>query len=344
MTVSARLGAWVARWWDGEAGAAGRAADTLLAPAEWLFRGIVRARNAGYELGLLEVHRGTIPVISVGNLLVGGTGKTPFAAWLAGHLRSEGHAPAVVLRGYGSDEVLLHRELNPEVTVVAGPQRVRMVAEAAAQGCDVAVLDDAFQHRRLARDLDIVLVPAERWTGAPRMLPRGRFREPRRSMRRADLVVVTWKTEDVDPAPVRAALADCGHITVGCRIAPAGLAALHPYGASAEPLDSVRSESVLAVAALADPEPFRRNLVAAGARVELRRYPDHHPFTRSEANALAAAASGRSLVMTNKDAVKLRPLLPPEVDARVLRQEVSIAWGADVLAGAVQAAVAGPPQ
>ena len=344
MTMSARLGDWVGRWWDGEAGAAGRVADTLLAPAEWLFRGVVRARNAGYDLGLLEVRRGTIPVISVGNLLVGGTGKTPFAAWLAGQLRSQGHAPAVVLRGYGSDEVLLHRELNPEITVVAGPQRARMVGKAAAQGCDVAVLDDAFQHRRIARDLDIVLVPAERWIVAPRLLPRGRFRESRGAMRRADLVVVTWKTEDVDPAPVRIALADRGHVTVGCRIAPAGLAPLHPSGAAAEPLESIRSESVLAVAALANPEPFRRNLVAAGARVELRRYPDHHPFTRSEADALAAAAAGRPLLMTHKDAVKLRPLLPPHVDAQVLRQEVSIAWGAEVLAGAVKAAVAGRPE
>src|SRR5690606_37512688 len=184
---------WVPRWWRGEAGWVGRGASAALWPAEQLFRGIVAARNRAFDSGLLRSERAPIPVISVGNLGVGGAGKTPFAAWVAGRLHEYGRRPAIVLRGYGADEILVHRELNPDVPVHAARARIEGVREAAARGSDVVILDDGFQHRAIQRDLDVVLLTADGWTGEVRLLPRGPWREDLGALRRADLVVVTRK-------------------------------------------------------------------------------------------------------------------------------------------------------
>lgn len=338
MMAPGRLHRWVGRWWNGEAGLAGRVADVVLAPAEWLFQGGVRVRNAAYDRGVLARVQASIPVISVGNLSVGGAGKTPFAAWLVGCLKAKGRAPAVVLRGYGSDEVLLHRELNPSVPVLADPCRAAAVERSAALGCDVAVLDDAFQHRQVNRDLDIVLVAAERPPLPLRLLPRGPFRETLRSLSRADLVVLTWKSSEGPPQRVLGGLDErCPRPVVGCHIAPTRLVPLHGTDSPPRPLESLLGERTLVVAALADPRPFRNNLAAAGARVEICSYPDHHDFTHAEAEELSRRAAGRTLVMTRKDAVKLRSLLLPELNAWILEQEVSIVWGADLLERTVDA-------
>src|SRR5690606_26022348 len=115
---------WVPRWWRGEAGAAGRGLELLLWPAEILFRAGVGVRNRGYDTGLLRTVAAPIPVVSVGNIGVGGAGKTPFSAWLAGRLLEWGHRPAMVLRGYGADEILVHREINPSIAVFASPRRI----------------------------------------------------------------------------------------------------------------------------------------------------------------------------------------------------------------------------
>ncbi|HEX2189501.1 MAG TPA: tetraacyldisaccharide 4'-kinase, partial [Longimicrobiaceae bacterium] len=191
-----RARAWVARWWAGEAGVAGSALDAALAPAELLFRGGVAARNLAYDRGWLRAERAPVPVVSVGNLGVGGAGKTPVAAWIAARLLARGLRPAVALRGYGDDEVQVHRELNPEVPVFAAARRVDAAREAAAAGRDVVVLDDGFQHRALARDLDVVLVSAEGWTPGRRLLPRGPWREGAAGLRRAGVLVATRKSAD----------------------------------------------------------------------------------------------------------------------------------------------------
>src|SRR4028118_2168103 len=141
------LHGFVARWWAGEAGAAGKVLDAALLPAEWGFRGIVALRNRAFDRGILPAERVPIPVISVGNVGVGGAGKTPFAAWLAARLMGWGRRPAIALRGYGEDEVLLHRELDAEVPVFAAAKRAEAARDAIGAGYDAVVLDDAFQHR-----------------------------------------------------------------------------------------------------------------------------------------------------------------------------------------------------
>ncbi|HEX5521301.1 MAG TPA: tetraacyldisaccharide 4'-kinase [Longimicrobiaceae bacterium] len=341
-----RAHAWVHRWWAGQAGAAGTVLGAALWPFEQAYRGVTGARNRGYDRGWLASERAAIPVVSIGNLGVGGAGKTPFTAWAARRLVEWGRRPAVVLRGYGGDEVLLHRELNPEVPVFAAAKRAEGVREATAAGCDVAVLDDAFQHRALTRDLDVVLISAESWQESPRLLPRGPWRESEAALGRAGAVVVTRKSAGQDAAESVAAGLRARHpgLTVAvCWIAPSDLAPLH---ASAQPaaeraLETLRGREVLAVAALADPAPFAANLRGAGVAVELLAFPDHHPYSPADAAAILRRAAGRPIVMTHKDAVKLRALLPTSADALVLRQRVVPESGMDAVEAALRRAVTG---
>jgi len=179
----------VERLWYGDDPAA-RAARAALWPAERLFGAAVGLRDLLYDAGWLRTEPTAIPAISVGNLSVGGTGKTPVAAWIARGLADRGAQPAVVLSGYADDEPRVHRLLNPDVPVFAGADRVRAIADAAAAGARMAVLDDAFQHRRACRVADIVLVNADRFSGRARVLPAGPFRERLDALHRATLVVV----------------------------------------------------------------------------------------------------------------------------------------------------------
>ncbi|HMG00753.1 MAG TPA: tetraacyldisaccharide 4'-kinase, partial [Gemmatimonadaceae bacterium] len=145
--------------WTGR-GRRARAARALLAPAEAIYRVVVTARGALYDRRVFRAEDFSIPIVSIGNLTVGGTGKTPVAAWIASRLVAKGVTPGIVLRGYGGDEIIVHQRLNEGVPVVASADRVRGIREAIAQGVDAVVLDDAFQHRRAARDSDVVLVNA----------------------------------------------------------------------------------------------------------------------------------------------------------------------------------------
>ena len=160
------------RLWFGSDGLA-RAARIALAPAERLFAGASGFRTLMYDAGWVRGELAAIPVVSVGNLTVGGTGKTPVSAWIARWLCDHGATPAVVLRGYGADEPVVHRVLNPDIDVVIGANRLHAIDEAVDRGADIAVLDDGFQHRQLRRTVDIVLISADRWPDEIRMLPAG---------------------------------------------------------------------------------------------------------------------------------------------------------------------------
>lgn len=337
---------WVPRWWAGEGGAVGRVLDVALLPAEGAFRGIAAARNRLYDGRVFRIESVLVPVVSVGNLAVGGAGKTPFSAWLVRRLLEWGRRPAVAMRGYGEDEVLLHHELNPSVPVFAAARRVDAAQEAVDAGCDVVVLDDAFQHRALARDLDIVLVSAEGWTARRRLMPRGPWREAVGALRRAGVAVVTRKSASAArSAEVAAELRRLVRATpvVECSLTPSALRRLAVDGDRMEDdvrrLDWLDGRRILAVAALADPRPFFAHLREHAADVESVARPDHHAFTADEAAALAARADGRVMVMTHKDAVKLRPLLSADVDAHVLEQRVEITAGGEILDAALRRAL-----
>jgi tetraacyldisaccharide 4'-kinase len=333
---------WTLEWWAGRKGFAGRALDSALLPAETLYRVVSSSRNAAYEHGWLRREHAPIPVVSIGNLTVGGVGKTPFSAWAAGQLSSWGRAPAIVLRGYGADEALVHAELNPGLPVYTAARRIEAVVRAARAGCDVAVLDDGFQHRSLERDLDLVLLSAESWSERRRLLPRGPWRESITALGRASLVVVTrkWATP-ARALEVAAAVREArpGGPVATCHLAPTGLAPLHGSSAAERPPEWIRGRSALAVASLGDPGAFARQLEMMGAQVELMAFPDHHEFGAADACSIVDRAAGRTIVMTRKEAVKLRPLLPSDSAAVVVGQRVVLESEAGAVLAALRRAV-----
>jgi tetraacyldisaccharide 4'-kinase len=292
------------------------AARTALMPFEGVFRGIVGARDMLYDAGILPLHDTAIPAISVGNLTVGGTGKTPVAAWIARGLVTRGAHPAIVLRGYGDDEPLVHRRLNPDVLVVTNPDRVAGIAAAAANGANVAVLDDAFQHRRAKRSADLVLIAADRWTDDVRLLPAGPWREPLEALRRASLIIVTRKAaNDHAVELVHERLASVAPMVprVGVRLEMGELicATEDVRGPSSLALTVLAGQTVHAVASIADPRAFVAQLEALGARVTVSLFPDHHQFTDEDiARVATGVGTAAWVVCTLKDAVKLAPRWP----------------------------------
>lgn len=300
------------RLWYGE----GRAAGTLrllLRPAERVFGGVAGVRDMLYDAGWLPTREPVLPAISIGNLTVGGTGKTPIAAWIARELAVRGAHPALVLRGYGDDEPLVHRTLNPDIPVVVGADRVEAIARAQGLGADVAVLDDAFQHRRVRRVADFVLVSADRWTAVVHLLPAGPWREPLRAIRRATLIIVTRKAAtdadvDVVNARLAAAAPHVPRVTVSLQPRELVHATNEPERAA---LDTLAGARVRVVAAIADPVSFQRQLERLGARVEPFFFRDHHAFSDADVAAMTTGPGpGDRVVCTLKDAVKLAPRWP----------------------------------
>jgi tetraacyldisaccharide 4'-kinase len=297
-------------WFGDDFGA--KVARLALWPLEMLYAMVWAVRSAAYDRGILAARVPPIPAIGVGNLTVGGTGKTPVAAWLTGRLASEGARPAIVLRGYGGDEPLVHRQLNPDLPVITSADRLTGIAQAAAAGADVAVLDDAFQHRRVRCTAHVVLVSADRWTRRRHLLPVGPWREPLGALRRASVIVVTRKACSLDAA--RAVGEELLALAPGVphAIMHLGLGALHRLDAPDwQPVERLTGERVLALAAIGDPGAFVAQLEARGARVRAYLFPDHHRFTPMEVDRLARDAdAGERVVCTLKDAVKLAARWP----------------------------------
>jgi tetraacyldisaccharide 4'-kinase len=287
-----------------------------------------------YRSGIWRARRLALPAISVGNLTVGGTGKTPVAAWIASMLLTRQAHPAIVMRGYGDDEPLVHERVNPDVPVVVSPDRVRGVERAATLGADVVVLDDAFQHRHAARNADIVLLSADRWSSAPRLLPAGPWREPLSALRRASMVLITRKA--ASPAIASAVADTIRHRFPGIAVGVAALMLQELRSAAGEstmPLEALAGARALAIVAIGDPSAFLRQLAATDATVRAAVFADHHSYTHAEAARLAAMmAAGEIAVCTLKDAVKLAPHWPREAPPLwYVSQSVVVEEGRDAL-------------
>lgn len=321
------------RWWRGESGWLGRGALVALTPAETVYRGIVAGRNSLYDRGVLTAVTPAIPVISVGNLTVGGTGKTPFTAWLASRLLEWGRNPAIVLRGYGADEVELHRSLNSGVPVLVGKSRRDGVELAGKQGADCALLDDGFQHRQLDRELDIVLIGAEQWRRPRRMIPRGPWREPLSQLSRAERIVITRKAAThAEAEAVRQEVIEAGFDPEPA-IAYLKPGYLGPLNGSGDPisLHVLEGRRVAAISSIAEPHLFFDQLRDANLQVQEHIYPDHHEFTADDVREIVRAASGVPILMTRKESVKLKSRMPADADALVLGQEVVVESGGEKL-------------
>jgi tetraacyldisaccharide 4'-kinase len=302
----------VGRVWYGS-DALASAARAILVPAERVFGGLVGARDILYDAGWLPARETAVPAVSIGNLTVGGTGKTPVAAWIARGLQTRGAHPAVVLRGYGHDEPLVHQTLNPTIPVIVNADRVAAVAEAARQGADVVVLDDAFQHRRVQRLADLVLVSADQWTPIVRLLPAGPWREPLRAVRRATLIIVTRKAASDDVVEsVHERLAQVAPAVprVSVRLDPGELVRAG-VGGETKSLQSLRGATVQSVLSIGDPASFIRQMEARDIRVIASIFPDHHAFAGPDVERIARGFRPDDVVIcTLKDAVKLAPHWP----------------------------------
>lgn len=291
---------------------AARVGRGVLAPAGWAYCAATALRNRLYDLGFLRSEEPLLPTLSIGNLTVGGTGKTPVAAWAARRLLESGGHPAIVLRGYGSDEPLVHARLNPRAVVVADANRVRAVANAAAMGADCAILDDAYQHRRIRRKEDWLLVAAERWEAEQRCLPAGPLRESVDAMSRATLVLVTRKSASLDQAREVAA-----RIAVRWEAKPTAIAHLallelvNARDGSSRALKELAGTDILAIAAIGAPDAFFAQLRAMDVLVDEATFRDHHAFSDEDIASLARRGASRgAVVCTLKDAVKLAPRWP----------------------------------
>jgi tetraacyldisaccharide 4'-kinase len=278
----------------------------------------VRLRNFGFDCGVLHRERVGVPVISIGNLTVGGTGKTPCVEYVAAFFRGHDRRVAILSRGYGSaggpnDEALVLEENLPDVPHLQGADRVTLARTAIEElESDVLVLDDGFQHRRLVRDRDLVLIDATDPWGQGYLLPRGLLREPPSGLRRASFILLT-RCDQVGAAEREGLRQTINRLAPGVPTAetthrPVELLNSEQHTAS---LDVLRSHPVAAFCGIGNPEAFRRTLRDLGADVSaFRSYADHHAYTRDDVEELrrwaAALPADARVVTTQKDLVKLR--------------------------------------
>lgn len=298
-------------------------ARPLLGAASLAFGAATRARGAAYDAGLLPAHRAEVPVVSVGNLAVGGQGKTPFTAWLAAHLEAQGWRPAVVSRGYGrragTPPIVVSEGEGPQcgpetggdepvllatrtrAIVVVDPDRVRGAARAVALGADVVLLDDGFQHRRLGRDLDLVVLDPRRPPEGAGLLPAGPLREPAAALGRADFVIWNAGAAPLEvPPPATAAPSAI------VRVVPDGVGPLAGPFSDAATLAGAR---VALLSGIARPARFAASVAGLGAEiVHHEAVGDHAWMDPEQVQAFlraAAKAGAQRCLTTEKDAVRL---------------------------------------
>jgi tetraacyldisaccharide 4'-kinase len=285
-----------------------------LRPLEALYRAAVARRAAAYAAGRRTAWRAPVPVIVVGNLTLGGTGKSPLVAWLVRHLAERGWRPGILSRGYGGRSEaypLLVDERTPAaqcgdeprmladqagVPVVADPDRPRGARRLLAEGCDILISDDGLQHLALGRDLELVVVDGTRGFGNGRCLPAGPLREPLERLASVDALVVNGEPAFRPPAGAYA-----------MRLAP--LAWRRLDGGERRPLSPLPfAGAVHAVAGIGRPARFFETLAGLGVEAIPHPFGDHHAFRAAD----LAFGDGRPLVMTAKDAVKCGGLAPAD--------------------------------
>ena len=284
--------------------------SVALWPVSWLFRLLAWMRRQAYRTGLFQRHRLPVPVIVVGNISVGGTGKTPLVIWLAAHLKTLGYNPGIVARGYGAqvgktprqvdagssaeevgDEPLLmaRRTCCP---VFVAPNRVAAAhALLKNSDCNVIISDDGMQHYALGRDIEIAVVDGRRRFGNGLCLPAGPLREPPSRLARVALVIVNGVADPNEHSM---------QITVGKAVNLSNPELVCD-------LDTFSGKQVHAVAGIGNPQRFFQLLKEHGLQVKAKAFPDHHPFAKTD----ITPDDERPLFMTEKDAVKCKSFAQP---------------------------------
>ncbi|MFM9962893.1 MAG: tetraacyldisaccharide 4'-kinase [Planctomycetaceae bacterium] len=327
--------------------------------AQWPYRVGVSCKNVAFDFRFREPFQVGVPVISVGNLTTGGTGKTPIVAFLANWFRDAGVQVGLLSRGYKSlapnanpkrergsedcspsrtlrvsevnDEKLVLDQLCPGVPQWLHPDRILSAKRAVVDGCNLLILDDAFQHRRVHRDLDIVLIDATNPWGYGHCLPRGLLREPIANIERADLVIVT-RTDQVSAeelTAIRAELVRRNHIGTVIEVTFRPSQLINSAGQS-KSLTDLLGQRVFGFCGIGNPESFEQTLRRPGlAVVGFESFPDHHHFTSDDLTRLgkqAKSANADVLLTTHKDLVKIpdtelagRPLWAVQIGTEIVR-------------------------
>jgi tetraacyldisaccharide 4'-kinase len=277
----------------------------LLTPLSLIYRLVVSLRRSAYKFGIFRSTRVTLPVIVVGNITVGGTGKTPLVAWLADYLRGKGYKPGIISRGYGGAASNWPQQVRPDSDpAVVGDEAVLLaaktgcpmsvapdrVAAAAAliahSDCDVILSDDGLQHYALQRDIEIAVIDGVRRFGNGFLIPAGPLREPVSRLQEVDLVVTNGLGNEQEHR-LGMKQGDAHNL-----LDPDKTSALHDF----------RTQTVHAVAGIGNPERFFRSLQQAGLQLETHAFSDHFPFQPDDIRF----GDGRPVIMTEKDAVKCR--------------------------------------
>lgn len=294
-----------------------------------LYKEGIRLRNLLYDCGIFKTRKVECKVISIGNITVGGTGKTPMVIMLANLLKEHGYKPAVLSRGYGGknrnsinvvsdgsrifmkhdeagDEPMLIAGSVNDIPVITGRERYLTGKYAVDHmGADILILDDAFQRRSLSRDIDIVLLNDKRPFGNGFLLPRGTLREPAKALNRADVIVLTSSDREVEEIAIDRGLPPVPIFRGYHR--PKDLV----KGSSVDiyPLEYLKGKKVCAFAGIAEPESFKRTIISLGGEVvAFVRFPDHHRYTERDLKEIRSESLNHSseiIITTEKDGIKL---------------------------------------
>ncbi|MBU1356924.1 MAG: tetraacyldisaccharide 4'-kinase [Candidatus Edwardsbacteria bacterium] len=322
----------------------------FLWPFSLLYFLVYQLRRAGYRTGLFKTHKSRLPVICVGNLTAGGTGKTPFCIMLAGELQALGFKPAILSRGYkrvgdkgseiiaisdwqkllagpdesGDEPFLMAKKLLSKAIVIVGKNRNRASELAAAAGADVIIMDDGFQHWKLSRDLDIVLLDGRRPLGNGWLLPAGRLREPAPALKRAGVIIASRCGNKEDCEGIKR-LKKKHHLNQPVFYCVHRAVKLRPLDHQTEKnaVKLTAGSRMLLFSGIARPDSFQNSVKALGYEISDHIiFGDHHSYNRPDLERISQAAGNcEAVVTTEKDAVKLpagwspgKPLLALEID------------------------------
>jgi tetraacyldisaccharide 4'-kinase len=302
----------------------------LLRPAALFYRVIVQLRNALFDRHLFKTWKSPVPVVSIGNLSAGGTGKTPFVEWVVKYYLSIGCTPAIVSRGYrreskgvqlvsdGQRVLLGSREAGDETAMLAwnNPNAIVIVAEKRKDAVtylvnrfakrlpSVIILDDAFQHRQIQRELNIALINATEPFLKAKMLPEGRMREPLKNLTRADLVVLNKISDPEKADAIEKRVEKTGRPVIKARLTTAELVCFSGEFTTSEEARSMKNINAFAFAGISSPESFLESLRKEGVNIVAHRcFHDHEPYSAKKLKAIRreAEAKGLSLITTEKD-------------------------------------------
>jgi tetraacyldisaccharide 4'-kinase len=331
--MMSKMNNWQRIWNDDGSGSRYSPVKTITYILSLLYRLIINFRNRLYDHKLLKEVKLTCPVISIGNITVGGTGKTPCVIWLAQMLQQRGYRPVVLSRGYGGrnsqpvnivtdgdkillsgtvagDEPLLIARSLKGIPVITGPDRILTGRVAVNNfGANVLICDDAFQHRRLYRDINIVLLDSSSPLGNGHLLPRGSLREPATALRRASVLIATRSAEATKKSDLIGKLAQAGNIPVFHSNHRSAGIVRGDYSVQLPP-DMLEGKKICAFAGIGEPSSFKKSILAAGAQImSFDIFPDHHRYSRTEVKKINDHffQSGADLLLTTeKDGMRLQ--------------------------------------